>query len=58
MWVVVVVMYALNPSTLKAEAVGLCEFEASLVYRATYRTYRAKQRISVLKINKQKKKRK
>ena len=30
--------YAFNPSTQKAEAVDLCEFEASLVYRASART--------------------
>ena len=30
-----------NPSTLEAEQKDLCEFEASLVYRMSFRTVRA-----------------
>ena len=39
-----VMAHALNPSTLEAEAGDLCEFEASLVYKASSRTARATQR--------------
>ena len=36
-----VVEYTFNPSTQEAEQVDLCEFEATLVYRASSRTARA-----------------
>jgi hypothetical protein len=35
------VAHAFNPSTWEAEAGGSYEFEASLVYRVSSRTYRA-----------------
>jgi hypothetical protein len=40
--------HAFNPSTLEAEA-GRSEFEASLVYRMSFRIARATQRNPVLK---------
>ena len=44
-----VVVHAFNPSTQETEAVNLCEFETSLVYRASSRTARTTQRNPVLK---------
>jgi hypothetical protein len=48
-----VVAHAFNPSTWgwgwRQRQEDLCEFEASLVYRASSRTARATQRISVSK---------
>jgi hypothetical protein len=38
------VAHAFNPSTWEAEAGGIFEFEASLVYRVSSRTTRAIQR--------------
>jgi hypothetical protein len=43
-----VVAYACNPSTWEAEAGGISEFEASLVYRVSFRTARTAQRNPVL----------
>jgi hypothetical protein len=39
-----VVAHAFNPSTREAEAGGISEFEASLVYKVSSRTARAIQR--------------
>jgi len=44
-----VVAHTFNPSMQDAEAVDLCEFQASLVYRVTSRTARATQRNPVSK---------
>jgi hypothetical protein len=44
-----VVPHAFNLSTWKAEAGGISEFEASLVYRVSSRTARATQRNPVSK---------
>ena len=44
-----VVVHTFNPSTREAEAGDLCEFEASLVYRASSTTARATQRNPVSK---------
>jgi hypothetical protein len=46
----VVVAHAFNPSTWKAEAGGISEFKASLVYRVKSRIAKATQRNPVLKI--------
>jgi hypothetical protein len=46
-----------NLSTLEAEAVHLSEFEASLVYKARFRTAKGTQRNLVSKKKKKKKKR-
>ena len=49
--------HVLNPSILEAEAGDLCEFEASLVYKASSRTAKTVlQRNPVSKTNKQTKK--
>jgi hypothetical protein len=42
-------VHAFNPSTWEAEAGRFLEFEASLVYRVSFRTARATQRNPVLK---------
>ena len=47
--------HAFNPSTWKAEAGGISEFESSLVYRVSFRTARATQRKPVSKNKKQNK---
>jgi hypothetical protein len=39
-----VVVYSFNSSTQEAGTSNLCEFKASLVYRASFRTARATQR--------------
>jgi hypothetical protein len=44
-----VVAHAFNPSTREAEAGGSLEFEASLVYKVSSRTARARQRNPVSK---------
>ena len=44
-----VVVLTFNPSTQEAEAGGISEFEASLVYRTISRTARATQRNPVWK---------
>jgi len=41
---------AFNPSVWEAEAEGLCEFRASVVYRVNSRRARATQRNPVSKI--------
>jgi len=48
----VVVAHAFNPSTQEAEAGGSLEFEASLVYRVSFRAARTTQRKPVSKNNK------
>jgi hypothetical protein len=48
-----VVVHAFNPSTREAEAGGISEFEASLVYRVSSRTARATQRNPVSKKRKE-----
>ena len=49
------VEHAFNPSTQEAETSGFLEFEASLVYKVSFRTARAIQRNPVLKNQKKKK---
>jgi hypothetical protein len=48
----------LIPALERQRLVGLCEFEASLVYTVSSRTVRTIQRNPVFKTNKQKRKRK
>jgi len=40
----VVMVHTLNPSTWRQRLVDLCEFEARLVYRMSFRTVRDTQR--------------
>jgi hypothetical protein len=40
----VVMAHTFNPSTQEAEQVGLCEFEASLIYRVSFWKVRTTQR--------------
>jgi hypothetical protein len=50
---VVVVAHTFNHSTWRKRKVDLCEFEATLVYKASSRAARAMQRNPVWKIKKQ-----
>jgi hypothetical protein len=44
-----VLVHAFNPTTEEAKAGDLCEFEASLVYRANSRTIKATHRETLIR---------